>query len=93
MYSKRWHGAASTIVPDSNSEVWGVVWEIDISNLPSLDNQEGVQENVYFAKKVQIKTICGHLLDCRVYQQCALPNKKVEPRLLPTERQPSLVYL
>ena len=93
MYSKRWHGAASTIVPDSTSEVWGVVWEIDISNLPSLDNQEGVQDNVYFAKDVHIKTNYGEIFECRVYQQCVLPKEKVEPEHFPPERQPTLDYL
>ncbi|XP_014218192.1 gamma-glutamylcyclotransferase [Copidosoma floridanum] len=93
MFAKRWHGAAATIVPQQGSEVWGVVWEINMSNLPDLDNQEGVSSNVYCPKIVKIDTTGGKSLECRVYQQCQLPDKYVEPSLLPPNRQPSLIYL
>ncbi|KAJ8686345.1 hypothetical protein QAD02_022139 [Eretmocerus hayati] len=93
MYSSRWKGAASTIVPDPNHEVWGVVWEINISDLPNLDKQEGVEAHIYFPKNVDVNVTVGEEIVCRVYQQCQLPDKYVEPSLLPHERQPSLVYL
>ncbi|XP_023316744.1 gamma-glutamylcyclotransferase-like isoform X2 [Trichogramma pretiosum] len=92
-HSKRWRGCASTIVPSPGSEVWGIVWEIDVSNLPALDRQESVQDNVYFRKNVTIKTDAGENVDCYVYQQCVLPKEYVEPSSLPEDRQPSLIYL
>lgn len=41
-FSKGWGGASATIKPKKGSHVWGVVWEIDLDNLPFLDKQEGV---------------------------------------------------
>ena len=41
-FSKGWGGASATIKPKKGSHVWGVVWEIDMENLPFLDKQEGV---------------------------------------------------
>ena len=41
-FSKGWGGASATIKPQKGSHVWGVVWEIDVKHLPSLDKQEGV---------------------------------------------------
>ena len=41
-FSKGWGGATATIKPQKGSQVWGVVWEIDVKDLPSLDKQEGV---------------------------------------------------
>ena len=35
--SKRWHGAAATIVPDNGKHVWGALWEIGNINMESLD--------------------------------------------------------
>lgn len=92
-YSKRWKGAASTIVPDPAFKVWGVVWEIDVSDMPNLDEQEGVANNIYFAKNIIVKTTTGNKIECRVYQQCRLPDEYVEPSQLPPKRQPSLIYL
>lgn len=36
-YSKKWNGAAATIIPEEGSHVWGAIWEFDSSNLESLD--------------------------------------------------------
>ena len=41
-FSRGWGGASATIKPKSGAHVWGVVWEIDLKHLPSLDKQEGV---------------------------------------------------
>lgn len=35
--SNRWHGASATIVEEDGAAVWGAIWEIDMSNLESLD--------------------------------------------------------
>ena len=41
-FSQRWGGAVATIKPEKGAHVWGVVWEIELKHLPSLDKQEGV---------------------------------------------------
>lgn len=92
-YSKNWKGSVSTIVPDIRSVVWGVIWEINTEDLAHLDDQEGVHENIYFAKDVNITTLEGQTIKCRTYQECVLPDKYVLPSELPFERQPSFVYL
>ncbi|KAJ8686316.1 hypothetical protein QAD02_022110 [Eretmocerus hayati] len=94
-FSKRWQGAVATIVPHTSSDlkVWGVVWKINMKDLPHLDDQEGVKFNSYFAKSVTVNIPGGNRVEARVYEQCRLPDKYVRPDLLPPERQPSLVYL
>ncbi|XP_015595842.1 gamma-glutamylcyclotransferase [Cephus cinctus] len=92
-FSKRWHGAAATIVPTENSHVWGVIWEIDNSNMSDLDEQEGVADKIYFPMTVDVETPNGTSLQCRVYQQCKNPEENVTTELLPEERRPSPLYL
>lgn len=93
MHSKRWNGAAATIVPEMGSEVWGVIYELNTDNIDTLDKQEGVSEKFYFAKYVDVTTKCGLNVQCRVYQQCKNLEIFIEPKLLPLERRPSLIYL
>jgi len=40
-YSSYRKGAVANIVPDSNSAVWGALWEIDEMDLKRLDEYEG----------------------------------------------------
>ncbi|XP_014488440.1 PREDICTED: gamma-glutamylcyclotransferase-like [Dinoponera quadriceps] len=92
-YSKRWHGASATIVETNDSIVWGVVWELDKCNLPTLNRQEGVQDNIYHAMSVDVITPNGTTLNCRVYQQCHNPTEYMKPADLPMDRKPSPLYL
>ncbi|XP_050463249.1 gamma-glutamylcyclotransferase-like [Cataglyphis hispanica] len=92
-YSKRWHGASATIVETKNSIVWGVIWELDKCNLPTLDCQEGVQDNIYHVMSVNVETLNGTTLNCRVYQQCNNPKEYIKPADLPIDRRPSPLYL
>lgn len=32
-----WNGSSSTIVEDDDHDVWGTVWEIDLTHMASLD--------------------------------------------------------
>nr|XP_014343032.1 PREDICTED: gamma-glutamylcyclotransferase [Latimeria chalumnae] len=34
----RWHGGVATIVESPGEKVWGVVWKLNVLDLPSLDN-------------------------------------------------------
>lgn len=92
-FSKRWRGASATIVETEGSIVWGVIWELDCSNLSTLDRQEGVQDNIYHAMSVDVEIPDGKILNCRVYQQCDNPKEYIKPADLPMERRPSPLYL
>ena len=52
-FSQRWKGAAATIVPDAGAEVWGVLWELDMKHLETLDKQESVP-TIYNRKSVEV---------------------------------------
>ena len=45
-FSRRWRGAAATILPQPGSNVWGVLWQLDTEHQLTLDKQEGVP-NIY----------------------------------------------
>ncbi|KAK2577541.1 hypothetical protein KPH14_003625 [Odynerus spinipes] len=92
-FTKRWGGAAATIVPTENFCVWGAIWELDKCNLSTLDCQEGVTDSIYFPLIVNVETLSGAILECRVYQQCSTPKEYIKPMLLPKERRPSPLYL
>ncbi|XP_066597482.1 gamma-glutamylcyclotransferase-like isoform X2 [Prorops nasuta] len=92
-YSRRWRGASATIVPTKDYTVWGVVWELDICNLETLDGQEGVADKIYFPFYVDVQIPEGSILNCRVYQQCNIPTEFIKLKQLPQERKPSPFYL
>lgn len=92
-YSTRWKGASATIVPNKESTVWGAIWEIDVEHMTSLDDQEGVNKNIYFPLMVDVELPDGTLKKCRVYQQYEIPEPNLDIDKLPKERQPSAVYL
>lgn len=91
-YSKRWHGCSATIVPHNGYEVWGALWEIDAEQLPSLDFQEGVHQNIYFRFKAHIFLPDGSTKKCYVYQQVKEPRTYHKLTQFPADRQPSYVY-
>lgn len=62
-----WHGGAATIESRPGAEVWGVVWTLNIENLASLDEQEGVSQGMYSPLEVSVETDQGPML-CRTYQ-------------------------
>ncbi|XP_065081602.1 gamma-glutamylcyclotransferase-like [Ochlerotatus camptorhynchus] len=93
-YAARWRGAPATIVEDKGHRVWGAIWEIGIENLPDLDKQEGVHNQVYKPLTLPICTTKGETLQCRVYQLVKNPPKleSIE-ETRPFERQPSQTYM
>ena len=46
-YSSRWSGGAADVVPHSDHEVWGVVYELDEEDLVRLDRYEGGYDRVH----------------------------------------------
>ncbi|KAJ7322534.1 hypothetical protein JRQ81_018821 [Phrynocephalus forsythii] len=66
--SSTWHGSTATIVQAPGDEVWGVVWEMNTTDLCSLDSQEGVEAGIYVPIEVRAHTQEGKVLMCRCYQ-------------------------
>merc|ERR1711990_1151446 len=81
-FSRRWQGAAATIVEADNEEVWGVLWELSIEHLTTLDAQEGVP-TVYNRKTVTVEVDGG--------EEEAFTYFLVKP--VEEDRRPSAVYL
>ena len=56
MYARqRWHGCVATIEECDGGDVYGVLWELDNQHLPTLDDQEGVKENIYRRFQVKVR--------------------------------------
>eukprot|EP00092_Neocalanus_flemingeri_P063501 GFUD01076864.1.p1 GENE.GFUD01076864.1~~GFUD01076864.1.p1 ORF type:complete len:173 (-),score=69.32 GFUD01076864.1:83-601(-) len=53
-FSQRWKGAAATIIPTPDNHVWGVLWELNMEHMETLDQQEGVP-TVYNRKMVEVE--------------------------------------
>ncbi|EDV29053.1 uncharacterized protein TRIADDRAFT_20381 [Trichoplax adhaerens] len=66
--SKLWHGAVASIVPDETDYVFGAVWSLSNENMVTLDRQEGVSLGIYRPFEVEVTTIEGKLIRCRVYE-------------------------
>ncbi|XP_053687614.1 gamma-glutamylcyclotransferase-like [Sabethes cyaneus] len=93
-YAARWKGAPATIVEAQGHRVWGAIWEINSTNLPDLDRQEGVHNQVYKPLTLPVHTKNGETLQCRVYQLVKNPpNLECEEVDRPFERQPSRTYI
>ena len=45
--SRTWKGASATIISSPGDHVWGVVWLMKLSEMTSLDQQEGVSARIY----------------------------------------------
>ncbi|KAK7597818.1 hypothetical protein V9T40_010043 [Parthenolecanium corni] len=91
-HSKKWNGSVATIVPDPDSHVWGAVWEVDITDIPNLDRQEGVGSKIYDVVYVSPEMPSKGTVTCRCYQLCDLPPK-ITDGAVPENRKPSLLYL
>uniref|UniRef100_A0A3B3RIR7 Gamma-glutamylcyclotransferase b n=1 Tax=Paramormyrops kingsleyae TaxID=1676925 RepID=A0A3B3RIR7_9TELE len=64
--SNRWHGGVATIEHSSGEDVLGVVWEMNIDDLESLDRQENVRSGIYSPVEVSVWA-AGQKITCRTY--------------------------
>jgi len=80
LYGKSWHGAAATVVEDSNCHVWGVVWQLDKKDIANLDRQEFGYDPITFT----VETDAGQKLECRSYVVSGTPAI--------LDKRPSQVY-
>ncbi len=67
-----------------DDHVWGSVWELNMSDLPNLDKQEGVALKQYQPIEVNVTSLSGDQLKCRTYQMLNLTGE---------DRCPSPQYL
>lgn len=80
-FSKNWGGASATIKPCPGSHVWGILWVLDDSNLPSLDRQEGVPF-IYQPFTVTVTTASGEKYEARTYHLVTGLDKEPIPSAL-----------
>ncbi|XP_017058834.1 gamma-glutamylcyclotransferase-like [Drosophila ficusphila] len=96
-HSARWKGAVATIVPTLGDHVWGTLWEIDISNLPDIDKQEGVNMGIYEPQTVYVKVRNeSKQTPARAYLLVDQPETNLyefSKDSIPASRQPSHTYL
>ncbi|VVC31616.1 Hypothetical protein CINCED_3A004489 [Cinara cedri] len=88
-YSKKWDGSVATVVPDHTEYVWGVLWQLNKTDMANLDKQEGVGHGVYKVFNATV-TFDEKNETCRCYMLVEQP-KKENP--IPPERRPSKAYL
>lgn len=86
-----WNGAAATIKEDENHSVWGAIWEIDLTQLASLDCQEGVHIDIYVPLIKEVYTPDDKVIECRTYQMIKTPTNAINLHSpeIPYERKPS----
>ena len=82
--SDKWAGAVATIEPSQGDHVWGAVWSIDMSELPLLDDQEGVDKGIYERFEVVAVDGSNKVIKCESYR---LLNAD------PSDNKPSFHYL
>lgn len=92
-YSNRWKGCSATIIPHNGRNVWGAIWQLDLKHMSVLDAQEGVLQNIYMPLTVPVELPNDSFRDCRVFQQCNVPNTNENIHQLALDRLPSKVYL
>lgn len=66
-YSPAWRGGVADVVPDSSSEVWGLVWRIDPGEIGTLDRFEVVPRG-YVRRVLTVRSRAGASLRAWTYQ-------------------------
>lgn len=83
-YSLRWRGAPATIVSNSESVVWGAIFELDTHCVKRLDRFEGLTTHKYHHKMLACIQEDGTAVEAYTY---------VRKRPKSKEKQPSRHYL
>ncbi|XP_048418603.1 gamma-glutamylcyclotransferase a [Stegostoma tigrinum] len=74
-----WGGGVATVISSPEDVVWGVIWQLESADRPSLDDQEGVKIGLYSPIQVNIqRENTGEEVLCWTYQMnnfhSALPS-------------------
>jgi len=67
--SKRWGGGVADLAEDSDSMVWGVLWDLSDEDLTNLDRCEGVDSRVYIRCEKAVLDEEGNRLMVHVYRR------------------------
>lgn len=92
--SLRWKGHVASIKESFGHTVWGVMYELNHSDLENLDRQEGVKKEIYKPIYVQVKDNFNNLYQCRTYQlisqNTGLPSPKYKDIMIRGAKQHQL---
>ncbi|HEY8910206.1 MAG TPA: gamma-glutamylcyclotransferase family protein [Desulfosporosinus sp.] len=78
-YSALWDGAQETVVPDLQSEVWGVLYELQFHDCESLDTFQDARVNgmgAYFHYPVDVITMDQETIAAIIYKKDVLQEAK-----------------
>jgi len=50
----------ATVIPSPNHTVYGVLWELTPAHLATLDEYEGLPENLYWRTEIMVETLNDH---------------------------------
>jgi len=78
-YSAMWDGAQETVVPDHQSEVWGVVYELNYFDCEQLDGYQDVRIDgmgPYFHYPVDVIDMNQATIDAMLYKKNILQEAK-----------------
>ncbi|HWQ40538.1 MAG TPA: gamma-glutamylcyclotransferase family protein [Desulfosporosinus sp.] len=79
-YSALWDGAQETVVPDLQSEVWGVLYELQFHDCESLDTYQDARVNgmgAYFHYPVDVITMDQETIASIIYKKDVLEEAKL----------------
>jgi gamma-glutamylcyclotransferase (GGCT)/AIG2-like uncharacterized protein YtfP len=48
-FSKRWSGGSADVVPHFGANVWGIVYELNLAEVPELDRFEGGYQRIFLS--------------------------------------------
>ncbi|WP_229247641.1 gamma-glutamylcyclotransferase family protein [Desulfosporosinus shakirovi] len=79
-YSAVWDGAQETVVPELQSEVWGVLYELQVFDWESLDVYEDARLNgtgAYFHYPVKVVDMKQETINAIIYKKDILKEAKL----------------
>ena len=79
-YSALWDGAQETLVPDLESEVWGVLYELEFYDCESLDTVQDARVNgmgAYFHYPVKVINLKHETIEALIYKKDVLRDSKL----------------
>lgn len=88
-YSVTWDGAVETVVPDPQSEVWGVLYQLESFDWERLDNCEDVRADgtgEYFHYPVEVVDAQQQVYEASIYKKARLGTAET-----PTEEYLALI--
>ena len=66
-FSPKWGGGVADIIPEKDSYVWGVLYEIDEDDIEKLDRKESVDRGGYQRHTIKVETRSGQIEEALTY--------------------------